>query len=613
MVVTLKPTTVILLSSHCFSSAISIGGSYTSRLALPASPRPRFPHVQALPVTKATTSYNDEHEATDRNNHVASGAAAAPKTLSRYEPSIWGDYFLDYEPKPLQRSEKWMSARADQLKEDVDMLFKSCSCTMERIILLDSVQRLGIDHHFKKQVDIALNQIFEDEFSSFSLHQVALRFGLLRRHGLWVSPVYHADVFNKFKNEDGSFRTDITNDPKGLLYLYNAAHLLVHGETSLEEAISFARHHLELMRETLKSPLAEQVKRALRVPLSRTLKRVETLHYISEYKHEERHNPTLLELAKLDFNLLQHVHLKELKYLTRWWHDFYTCVGLNYARDRLVEGYIWCYAVYHEKEFALSRIFLTKQLMLISLMDDTYDAHATIEECRQLNAAIQRWDESATSILPDYLKRFYTELMRVFKDATREVTICDTYHVAYAQKAFQDLSIYYLQEVEWLNQNHKPCFKDHLRLSAMSIGSPTLCVGLMVGMGDLVTRETFEWAASYPKVAIACGKIARLMDDMAAFKGGKAKGDMASSIECYMVEHRVTSEVAIYKILSLLEDEWKTLNQAPFDHHTHLPVLQRIINFANSMPLFYREKDAYTFSMHLKDTVDSLFVEPIPM
>ncbi|KAM3383791.1 hypothetical protein ACQJBY_008447 [Aegilops geniculata] len=193
------------------------------------------------------------------------------------------------------------------------------------------------------------------------------------------------------------------------------------------------------MRDTLKSPLAEQVKRALHMPLSRTFKRMETLHYISEYKHEEGHNPTLLELAKLDFNLLQHVHLKELKYLTKY-------VGLNYARDRLVEGYIWCYAVYHEKDFALSRIFLTKQLMLISLMDDTYDSHATIEECRLLNAAIQRWDESATSLLPNYLQRFYIELLRIFNEHKREVAIRDTYHVAYARKAFQDLSAYYLQE-----------------------------------------------------------------------------------------------------------------------------------------------------------------------
>ncbi|VAH43065.1 unnamed protein product [Triticum turgidum subsp. durum] len=602
MAASLKPTPAILLSSPCSSPA------YSSRLPLQPSPRPRSPHVQASPATEATPTSRIEHETRGTYNHVASaGVAATPYT------SATCTYNLCFPPNPyslhFQRSEKWMIARGDKLKEDINMLFESCKCTVERITLLDSVQRLGIDHHFKKQVDIALSQIIEDEFTSSSLHHVALRFGLLREHGLWVS----SDAFNKFKNEDGSFRKDITNDPKGLLSLYNTAHLLVHSEPSLEEAISFARHHLELMRDSLKSPLAEQVQRALHVPLPRTLKRVETLHYISEYKHEEWHNPTLLELAKLDFNLLQHVHLKELKYLTKWWRDLYKCVGLNYARDRLVEGYIWCYAIYHEKEFAFSRIFLTKQLMLISLMDDTYDAHATIQECRQLNAAIQRWDERATSLLPNYLKRFYTELLRIFKDATTEVAICDTYHVAYVRKAFQDLSAYYLQEVEWLHQNHKPSFKDHLSLSAMSIGSPTLCVGLMVGMGDPITREAFEWAASYPNVAITCGKIARLMDDIAAFTGGKAKGDMASSIECYMVEHRVTSEVAISKILSLLEDEWKTLNQAQFEHHSHLPVVQRIINFANSMLVFYAGKDAYTFSINLKETVESLFVKPIPM
>lgn len=72
------------------------------------------------------------------------------------------------------------------------------------------------------------------------------------------------------------------------------------------------------MRDSLKFPLAEQVKRALDLPLPRTVKRVEALHYISEYKHEKEHNTTLLELAKLDSNLLQHVHLKELKYFTKY-------------------------------------------------------------------------------------------------------------------------------------------------------------------------------------------------------------------------------------------------------------------------------------------------------
>jgi hypothetical protein len=107
------------------------------------------------------------------------------------------------------------------------------------------------------------------------------------------------------------------NDPKGLLSLYNATHLLVHGEKTLEEAMDFSRHHLKLMSGSLKFPLDKQVQRALCIPLPRTNKRVEMMHYILEYEQED-HTLILLELAKLDFNLQQHVHLKELKAITRY-------------------------------------------------------------------------------------------------------------------------------------------------------------------------------------------------------------------------------------------------------------------------------------------------------
>lgn len=63
----------------------------------------------------------------------------------------------------------------------------------------------------------------------------------------------------------------------------------------------------------LKPPLADQINRALDLPLPRAYKRIETLHYMLEYGQEEGHNVDLLDLAKLEFNLLQHVHLKELR------------------------------------------------------------------------------------------------------------------------------------------------------------------------------------------------------------------------------------------------------------------------------------------------------------
>lgn len=62
-----------------------------------------------------------------------------------------------------------MTLRADKLKEEVRVLFKTCNNMVEMITLLDSVQRLGIDHHFKEQIDVALSDILENELCSSSL------------------------------------------------------------------------------------------------------------------------------------------------------------------------------------------------------------------------------------------------------------------------------------------------------------------------------------------------------------------------------------------------------------------------------------------------------------
>ena len=73
----------------------------------------------------------------------------------------------------------------------------------------------------------------------------------------------------------------------------------------------------------------------------------------------------------------------------------------------------------------------------------------------------------------------------------------------------------------------------------------------------------------------------------------KCKGDMASTVECYINEYNVTSEVAITKTVALIEHEWKTLNQARFQNH--LPALQQFISLAISTTFFYGNRnDIYT-------------------
>jgi hypothetical protein len=69
----------------------------------------------------------------------------------------------------------------------------------DMVTLVDTLQRLGIDNHFRQEVDAALKRINSCEslpessgsggtasMDDDGLHAVTLRFRLLRQHGVWV-------------------------------------------------------------------------------------------------------------------------------------------------------------------------------------------------------------------------------------------------------------------------------------------------------------------------------------------------------------------------------------------------------------------------------------------
>ncbi|KAK4356139.1 hypothetical protein RND71_025110 [Anisodus tanguticus] len=189
--------------------------------------------------------------------------------------------------------------------------------TIEKIHLIDTLERLGISYHYEEEIEDQISKMFDQNVirEEDDLYKVALYFRLFRQHGYPIS----SDHFNQFKGNNGKFKETLLKDAKGLLCLYEAAHVRKHGDDILEEALIFATSHLEkITPNTLDSTLEKQVTHALMQSLHRGISRVEAHFNISIYEECESRNEKLLRLAKLDYNLLQVIHKEELSELTQW-------------------------------------------------------------------------------------------------------------------------------------------------------------------------------------------------------------------------------------------------------------------------------------------------------
>ncbi|XP_057995689.1 probable terpene synthase 6 isoform X3 [Hevea brasiliensis] len=336
---------------------------------------------------------------------------------SVFPPPVWDSCSFTYFSLLDSEYESW-TRRVEALKEKVkDMLMADASNPIKKIELINLLCRLGLSYHFEREIEEQLIHIFNwvpqlfDE-NDYDLYTTALLFQVLRQHGFKMT----CDVFKKFKDSNGEFKKSIIKDVRGILSLYEASFMSVHGEDILDEALEFTRSHLESLAMQSKPHYSERIKNALILPFHKGVPRVEAWQYISFYEKEESPNEFLLEFAKLDFNRVQLLQREELKVMARWWKDLNLAEKLPYARDRLVEIYFWGCSIQFEPHLALSRMMMAKYLKMISLADDTYDAYATMKEVNAFTDAIERCSIDATDELPDYMKVFYKELLNLFEE-----------------------------------------------------------------------------------------------------------------------------------------------------------------------------------------------------
>jgi hypothetical protein len=77
-----------------------------------------------------------------------------------------------------------------------------------------------------------------------------------------------------------------------------------------------------------------------------------------------------------------------------------------------------------------------------------------------------------------------------------------------------------------------------MRIAIPSVGNTLLSTISLVGMGDIVTKDSFEWLAKDPKILRASNIIFRLMDDLVSSKVRSYKNNQP-----YMISHYILCKI----------------------------------------------------------------------
>nr|XP_043637570.1 E-beta-caryophyllene synthase-like [Erigeron canadensis] len=532
-------------------------------------------------------------------------------------PSIWGDQFLVYHDE--QENEAEMKEIVENLKQEVrkDILaaLNNLKEHTKLLILIDAIKRLGISYYFEKDIDKALQQVYQTYGDEWTGNKPFIWFRLLRQHGFYVS----CDFLKNYMNEKGDFIESLTNDVQSMLELYEASYMSVQGETLLDDALEFTRTHLqEIANDPLKrnSTVHTQIQQALKKPVQKRLPRLEALNYIPYYEQQDSHHESLLKLAKLGFNLLQSLHKKELSQILKWWGRFEATKKLPHVRDRAVECYFLALAAVFEPQYSRARVFLAKVIMMSMILDDTYDGYGTYEELEIFTEAIQRWSISCLDELPEYMKLTYQGFIDLYSEMEETMTNeGKAYHINYAKDLMKELTRAYLTEAKWANEGYVPAVEEHISITFITTCVYMMTATFFVGMDDdIVTEASFKWINTKPTLIKSVCAVARLLDDIITHKDEQQRMHVASLVESYMKQFNLTEEYVHGLLYKQVEDKWKDIARETLVCKDILPIplINCVIGFARVAEALYTNKDnSSRMGKKMINIFKSLFVHPM--
>ncbi|PWA72410.1 beta-myrcene synthase [Artemisia annua] len=536
------------------------------------------------------------------------------RRTANYEPTLWSyDHIQSLSSK--YTGEEY-AARANILKNSVKRLLGEVENSPSILELVNDLQRLGIYYHFEDEIRNALEMIYykyyktPDKWGKMDLNLTALGFRLLRQHGYQVPQ----EIFQNFLDNAQNLKPHLLEEIAGMLNLYEASYHAFEDETILDNARAFTTKYLKENLDKIDGHILSLVSHALEFPLHWRVPRVEAKWYIEVYEKKNGMNHILIELAKLDFDMVQAIHLEDLKHASRWWRNTNWDKKLSFARDRLVENFLWTIGFNYLPQFSHGRRTLTKVNALITTIDDVYDVFGTLDEIEQFTDATNRWDINSIEELPDYMKICFLGFYNTINEITYNALTNKRFIILpYLKKAWGDLFKSFVVEANWYQSGHIPTLEEYLENGCISISGPVILMHVHFITSISSAEEIMQCMEISKDIVRYSSLIFRLTDDLGTSSGEMERGDNPKSLQCYMHETGASEDEARIYMKSLIGETWKKLNKERT--HASSDITREFIDFATNLvrmaQFMYGEGDVHGRPDVTKSHVLSLLFNPI--
>ncbi|CAL1410220.1 unnamed protein product [Linum trigynum] len=519
-----------------------------------------------------------------------------------------------------------------------------------RLCLIDTVESLGIDRHFREEIELALDEIHRrwrqgEEEIFLDATTCAMAFRILRLNGYPVS----SDVFNRF-TEDRFWNETLEGylkDGRAVLELHRAARIAtclhddeastILGSQQLWTAHFLKQLALDHCRDvTNHSPAQKkklnnyvtQVNDVVRYPFHADLDILVHKRNAEQYCPDNTRilkssfscaafgGQDFQKLAVEDFNSRQSLHRKEVQHLMQW------LKGKKLDDDSMLAKVKTRYCHFHgsttftEPELSHARILLCKHAVLVCVVDAVFDIDGTHEEQLNIVDLLERWDVNGPKA------EFCSKRVETIYWAIHGA-ICESVEKAFPTQGrsvmdhvvelWVDIVKGMLQEAEWCRTNTIPTLEEYMETSSITLGVAAFLLPAIYSAGHKLEDDVVR-GPQYQRLFLLTTTIGRLLNDVRGFEREAEEGNV-NAVSLRIMRRGMDMEEAVEEV----ENQITTLTRQMMrlttgeDNCGEVPKAVRLMFWraVKGFFFFYMKEDLYHASTKLVKVVESVMNEPI--